>query len=248
VRCYLGHYAEVARELPAHQHEAWSRADLCIATMWAAMVLPRLAIGDAVGAERELERARKAWSQPGGFTLQDLSLLQADYHLGHYHGNARAVHARVEQLFARLDRSPLHRGPTLVSTMQGLRAGTAAALAMNMQAGSERAALVRTVRAGARALRRTTSSNWVGLLALPLHATAEWLDGHRERALSELRDSLAALAPIPSIAEVGRRQLGVALGGEEGRELVRQADAFLQGHGVVDPERFACAVMPGWTV
>jgi hypothetical protein len=129
-----------------------------------------------------------------------------------------------------------------------LRAGTAAALAMRTPAGSERERLVRTVRGGARALRRTVSSNWIGRLALPLQATAEWLDGNREQALSELRASLAALAPIPAIAEVCRRQLGLALGGDEGRELVRQADAFLHGHGVVDAERFACAVMPGWTV
>ena len=35
-------FADLALELPAHLDEAWARADMCIAPMWAAMVLPRL--------------------------------------------------------------------------------------------------------------------------------------------------------------------------------------------------------------
>jgi hypothetical protein len=245
VRGYLGHYAELARELPAHLHEAWSRADLCIATMWTAMVLPRLAIGDDRGVERDLERARQAWSQPG-FTLQDLSLLQADYHLSHYRDDARAVHARIERGIERIARSPLQRSSALGSTLQGLRAGTAAAMAAELPEGSERAARVRAVRAGARALKRTTHSSWAGLLWRPLYATAEWLDGRRERAIEELRRAMQELSPIPSISEICARQLGLAIGGDEGRSLVRRSDAFFHGQGVVDTARFTRAVMPGW--
>jgi hypothetical protein len=245
VRTYLGHFGEVARELPARLDEAWSRADLCIAPMWAAQVLPRLAVADASGAERDLERARSAWSAPG-FTLQHLSLLQGAYHIGHYRGEAGAVWERIEADWDRLSRSPLQRAGTLVSALRGLRAGTAAALAGQLRPGAERSALLRDVRRGAAALRRTRRGSWASRLSEPLDALADLLSGDRDAALAKMRVALDRLAPIPMLAEACRRHLGILIGGDEGRALAARADAAFRRHGAVDPARLAAAIMPGF--
>ncbi|HMI91705.1 MAG TPA: hypothetical protein VK509_10105, partial [Polyangiales bacterium] len=245
VRGYLCHFSELARELPARLDEAWARADLCIAPMWAAQVLPRLAVEDLRDAERDLERARSAWSAPT-FTLQDLSMLQGAYHLGHYRGDARGVWERIEREAARIGSSPLQRASPLASALHGLRAGTAAVLALQTRSPSERAALCKQVQRGADALRRSASGSWAGRVAEPLDALVVFIRGDDAAAVAKLRSALRSLAPIPVLREVCRRKLGVLIGGDEGRAMVAQADGFLSSRGVVAPERFASAVMPGF--
>jgi hypothetical protein len=213
--------------------------------MWAAMVLPRLAVGDPHGAERDLERARAAWSAPG-FTLQELSLIQGHYHIGHYRGDVRAVWDRVEDGWRRLARSPLQRGSALGSTLRGLRAGTAGAMAAQTGSRAERKALLAHVREGAAALRRTARASWTSRLAEPLDALADLLSGREQAGFARLRAAVTMFTEVPLLREVCRRQLGVRLGGDEGRVHVAQADAYFRNHGVTDAARFATAVMPGF--
>jgi hypothetical protein len=42
-----------------------------------------------------------------------------------------------------------------------------------------------------------------------------------------------------------RRRLGVLLGGDEGKRLVTEADAFLRAGGAIKPERLVAAILPG---
>ena len=190
-------------------------------------------------------RARAVWNAPG-FTLQDLSLLQGAYHVGHYRGDARSVWDRIERDWERLARSPLQRGSALGSTLRGLRAGTAAALAAQTSNRRERGALIAHVRKGADALHGTARASWTCRLADPLYAVADLLSGDEEAGVRRLRLALDRLAPIPLMHEVCRRQLGKWIGGSEGAGLVAGADRFFREHGVVDPERFAAGVMPGF--
>ena len=245
VRGYLCHFSELARELPAQLDDAWARADLCIAPMWAAQVLPRLAVEDLQGAERDLARARAAWSAPG-FTLQDLSLIQGAYHVGLYRGDAQGVWERIERELARIGKSPLERGSPLAAALHGLRAGTAAALAGQTRDRKQRAALCKEIERGAAALRRSARGNWTAKLAEPLAALLAYLHGDEQAAVTRLRAAIRALAAIPVLREICRRKLGGLVGGDEGRALCAQADGFLSSRGVVDPARFASAVMPGF--
>jgi eukaryotic-like serine/threonine-protein kinase len=245
VRGYLGCFRELARELPARLDEAWARADLCIAPMWAAQVLPRLAVEDLHDAERDLDRARNAWSAPT-FTLQDMSLIQGAYHVGHYRGDARGVWEKLERELERIGGSPLQRASPLTSSLHGLRAGTAALLALQTSRRSERIALCKQVQRGADVLRRSGRGNWMGRLAEPLDALVAFIRGDDAAAVAKLRSALRALAPIPVLREICRRKLGALIGGDEGRALVAHADGFLSTRGVVAPARFASAVMPGF--
>ena len=153
---------------------------------------------------------------------------------------------RIERGVERLSRSPLLRGSTLAHTLQGLRAGTAGALAQQTRGRSERVALRRTVQQGAAALRKSSKSSWAGRLAEPLDALACLLAGDETNAVAKLRVAARSLAPIPIMSELCTRNLGLLIGGDEGRSLVAQADAFFPARGVVDVARFASAVMPGF--
>jgi hypothetical protein len=47
-------------------------------------------------------------------------------------------------------------------------------------------------------------------------------------------------------AAAARRQLGILRGGDEGAELVHEADEFFRGQGVLRADRFAAMLAPGF--
>ena len=70
------------------------------------------------------------------------------------------------------------------------------------------------------------------------------VEGRPDEAVARLRATIAAGAP-PLWTNALRRQLGVLLGDEEGKQLITEADSFLRAGGVVDPGRFAATLYPG---
>lgn len=62
-----------------------------------------------------------------------------------------------------------------------------------------------------------------------------------ERALASLEASHTLL-----YAAAARRRLSEVRGGDEGRELIRQADAWMQGQNVKNPARMTAMLAPGW--
>ena len=58
---------------------------------------------------------------------------------------------------------------------------------------------------------------------------------------------IALLLPaVQQARESARRQRGRLLGGDIGRELIQQADAFMTGEGVREPDRIAAMLVPGF--
>ena len=57
--------------------------------------------------------------------------------------------------------------------------------------------------------------------------------------LEDIRFVLFDQLDMAGWATAGKRRLGALLGGEEGRELVAQADAWFEAQGVVNTARFA---------
>jgi hypothetical protein len=49
----------------------------------------------------------------------------------------------------------------------------------------------------------------------------------------------------PTYVHAARRRLGILLGGDEGKALVAEADAFFRAGGAIDPERLVAVLLPG---
>ena len=47
-------------------------------------------------------------------------------------------------------------------------------------------------------------------------------------------------------AAAARRHLGNLVGGDEGRDLIARADAWMIGQGITNPARMAAGITPGF--
>jgi hypothetical protein len=105
-------------------------------------------------------------------------------------------------------------------------------------------------RAAARAARRMERerTRWGNALALLLRAGVAAGRGEHEVARGLLTDAAGRLDAVGmgSYAAAARRRLGTLLGGDEGRALVEQADAWMGGQGVKDPIRMTALHAPGF--
>jgi hypothetical protein len=78
-------------------------------------------------------------------------------------------------------------------------------------------------------------------------------DGERKRettdhAISLLREAISGFdaADRALYAAASRRCLGILLGGDEGRDLVRAADAWMTSESIKNPARMTAMLAPGF--
>jgi hypothetical protein len=242
----LGHFKEVARELPAHLEDAWRRNDLCSIPLWMSRpLLAWLSVGAEAEAEAELARAWHAWSGlENAYAHQDAALHAGRCYLLHYRGDHRAAWATCVEHDRRFVGSFARRSINLAATAQRLRGLAAAALAAETTSASERSGLLREAEHVPHALH--AGSLWRNWLTLPL-AAASCVRGDRERAIHLLRQVDAGPRPPwlgPIFVHAARRRLGVLVGGDDGRTLVANADNFFRAGGAVDPERLVATLLP----
>jgi hypothetical protein len=88
---------------------------------------------------------------------------------------------------------------------------------------------------------------WAPTYSAIVRAGAENAAGDRASAVTWLREAErhAVEAELEGQASAVRYQLGKALGGVEGRELVERAERELRAEGVRSPERMATFHVPG---
>lgn len=74
------------------------------------------------------------------------------------------------------------------------------------------------------------------------------MEGDRSRAAGWLEEAVQLLERVGMklYTAAARRHLGRLLGGDRGRELVSQADAWLSSEGVRNPARLAAMLTPGF--
>jgi hypothetical protein len=84
------------------------------------------------------------------------------------------------------------------------------------------------------------------VLAGMLRATFAAHDGDTESAITRFRDviALAELTQVFFIASVARRRLGLLVGGDEGRELVTDAERWMRGAGIKNVDRMTTLLSP----
>jgi hypothetical protein len=242
---HLGHYRQLARELPALLDDSWGRDDLLtISTLLGFPLQALLVVGAQAEAERQLKRATRAWTTLGNpYSFCDFMLYWGELSLLHDRRDSRAAwelclahDERFRASFAK--RSTLYAGGT-----QFLRGMTAAALAATTPSASERTALLLEAE---RPPVLPTSPHWRRWLLLP-RAAAACARGDRERAVRLLREVDSGPRPPglgPAHTHALRQRLGSLLGGEEGATLVAQADAFFE-RGTGDVDSLVATLLPG---
>jgi hypothetical protein len=91
---------------------------------------------------------------------------------------------------------------------------------------------------------------WSGALARVIRAGGAAVRGETASAQSLLSRAVAECeaADLALFAAAARRQLGRLLGGDEGRDHVARADAWMHGQSIRNPARFAACLVPGFAV
>ncbi len=240
---YLGELAELGRRVPGHVREAERRGDRhASVNQRIRLNLVWLARDDVSGAEGDLEGAMSSWlPEEDGFLVQHAWALHGRGEIALYAG--ADLWEYVQARLPALRRSQLLRIPLLRTEALHLvgRIGLASAVA------ARDPGLLRAVRPVQRRLDRERGPLARGF-ALLLRAGTARAGGDSARAVALLRSALSELEASETLlyATAARRRLGETLGGDEGRPLVAEADAWYAGRGVKNPQRMTAMLVPGW--
>jgi len=114
-----------------------------------------------------------------------------------------------------------------------------------MKPGQNRMPEIARVEQSAKVLRRTGTPHGMAV-SITLDAMAARARGDTEKAAQHLRKALGQLESLEShlIIAAVRMRLGQAVGGDEGRDHIEQADAWFKDQHVVAPAAFCQAIVP----
>jgi hypothetical protein len=244
--CYFaGKYREVARRGPRLLRQVEERGDLYTMVSLRATIMVDIAItnDDPEEARRHVSEAMARWTQ-SGFHAQHWYAMWSETVIELYAGDGARARARLERDARALRRSLLLRAGMingLTTYLQGCCA--IASIEAEPEARRERVAEARHV---ARRFDKDTGA-WGPTFAAIMRASADNASGDRTSAAAGLRDAMrhADAAGLDAQGWAARYQLGKLLGGDEGRELVAQAERSMHDEGVRSPERTAGWLVPG---
>jgi eukaryotic-like serine/threonine-protein kinase len=236
----LGRFECVAARLPALLAGAEARGDRFTAsTLRVCAAVPLLlARGDSATARVELREGMAIWDQPS-FLVQHWRAMWWSAETDLYDGLAGAARERCLQDEARLRNSFLLRVQYIRAMTLFLRARCA--LGTFDEAPAARANELRRVH------KRLSSEGraWTdALAAIVLAGLALRTDDNRAVERLKAAIELATRAELSAHAQSCRLVLGEHLGGAEGQELRREAEAELKRRGAHEPRRFAATLLP----
>jgi hypothetical protein len=242
---YLGEVAALTRQVPQLLAEALDRGDMYAATnlQLSTPNLAWLVMDEPDEARRMADDAIARWSHEG-FHVQHWYEFTARAQLGLYLGEGAAPYRRLGERWPALRRSMLLRVQTVRVEAMMYRARCALMAADPDQV--DRARLVRQAESDARRLLRERTSCSVPLGELILAGCAA-LRGADERALGHLERAArgfeaAGMRLHTAVARWGR---GLLLGGDQGRQLVAEAEAWMTEQRIRRPVRFVAMIAPG---
>ena len=243
---FLGEVAEIGRRLPAQIKEARERDDLYAVTNLSLVIrtFVRLADDEPERARRELRQVMDEWSQQG-FHVQHMNRLFDEVQIDLYQGEGSAAWERVTAQWPALARSYLLRVQQVRIFLLHLRARAALAAA---SAVAEPGPLLSAAERDARLLWRERIA-WAEALAQLVRAGVAMgrHDAGGARQLLEGATGRLEAAGLRLHAAAARRRLGEQVAGSEGRRLVEQADAWMEGQNVRRPDRMTALLAPGFS-
>lgn len=243
---YLGELQEVSLRLPVMLADALERGNLLAATeartranfVW-------LATDDVARAQREIDEALRTWSHEG-FHRQHYNALISQANIALYTGDPVAAWRRIADQWRPLRQSLLLRVQILRAESHFLFARCSLAAAA---AGVDRPRLLRVAGRHASALAREHMP-WIDPFAPLVRAGVHAVrgdDAGARRLLVEAAERFDRV-DLGLYAAAARRRLGTLTGGDEGRELVARADAFMRAQGIPKPDRVTAALAPGFDI
>jgi hypothetical protein len=246
---HLGQLEELCRLAPKYLRDALDRGDLygAVHMSTGAPNIRWLVADDPTTARQEVAEAMRKWPAHG-FHVEHMSELLALTFADIYSGCADGAHRRIVDRWPALVRSQLLRIQLAFITMRQIRA--LAAITAADESPASRPQLLIGAERDARAMLRTRMA--VGrVLAKPLLAGVHVVRGAQgyERAITLLREAAREGDDLSMRlwSTAARRSLGRLLGGDEGAELVRAADAWMTAQGVKKPEKMCAMLAPGFS-
>jgi len=204
----------------------------------------RLLAGDPGGARRELTEWIGRWPRQG-FYIQHFHALLTHTQIDLYTGQGPAAWQRLRRDWSDLAQSLLLGVQVIRVWMRHLHGGAALAAAAGT-AGNRH-----LWRVAARAARRLWRERmpWAEALAQLLEAGVAGVRGDTAGAVRRLAAAATALdgVELGLFATAARRRRGELLGGDEGRALLGQADAWMRERHLADPARITAMVTPGFS-
>lgn len=242
---YLGEYALISQSFVRLLATAQERGNLYASTELRTRMNFMWLVQDGPDrARKELAEAMQSWSHEG-FHRQHYNCLLAQAHIELYTGNMAAAYELVERQWRELERAMLLRIQVLRIEAYFLKARTILAAA-----GTDRQFLHRLPLAEKLAARISREEMvWSdGFVPLIRSGIANLRGNARQAAgfLTEAEEKFKA-ADMKHFALTARRQLGLLSGSAEGGRLVVEADAWMTGQGIRNPERFTNMWAPGFS-
>jgi hypothetical protein len=242
---FLGEHAELARRHARLLADAERRGDMytsvqlrdgSLAIVWLAADNPEAARCHARESMEQWPRSR--------YLLQHWHRMFGEAEIELYVGDGAQAYARVEKDAQALKKS-------LLLNVQHMRAQTMFVRGRSAIASIDAQPALRSERlAEARKLAtqlEKEAMGWTAPFAAILSAGAASIEGDASTAAALLRSAIerAEAAQMGGYARAARHQLGLLLGGDEGRTLVLSAQESMSAEGVAAPERFASTLVPG---
>jgi hypothetical protein len=200
---------------------------------------------DVDEARHRIDDAMAAWSRRGFHIMHYYELL-ARTNLGLYAGVPRDANAFLRDRWRPMQRSLIPgRIQTVRVSAWDLRARSA--LAVAEVDGSDREALLRAVERDARRMCGEDLAH-ASARATALRAGMANVRGDRTKAVRLVRDALAGFAALDMALNAAALRLVLAplVGGDDGRALREEADAWFASQSVKRPERFVAMLAPGF--
>jgi hypothetical protein len=241
---YMGWFGELARRWPTLLSDARDRGDRYAVTNLNTyiMAVARLCQDTPELAQVQLRQVMEQWSKQG-FHIQhhNAALAQVLIHL--YQGNGIAAFQHIQDRWLHYRSSLLLRIQQIRINIVLLRAQSAIAAA----AATGAKPFLRAAEADVRSLRREKMS-WSDALVPLILAGVAGVRGEGAKAIGLLREAIDRLHAVDMeiFAQAARRRLGQLLGGEEGRLLIEESEAWMDAEGIRKPARMAAVFAPGF--
>jgi len=240
----LGRIAEVSRRVPALLAAALEQGNLLAAMdMRTRLNLIWLAADDPNGARAEVIEALKAWPHEG-FHLQHYTAMHALAQIELYTGDVEVAWKHIQGQWKALEQSMLPRIQVLRIEAMHLRARAALATAPGSNDKKHRLKV-----AGSMAHRIAQEKIAWGLpFASLVRAGIAHQEGESSKAVYLLSEAVENfdLADIDLYAAATRCRLGEIIGGERGRQLIAEADAWMRKQEIKNPAAMTRMLAPGF--